>query len=287
MIRFALLLLVYVSVCLSAPWELQAEKIGTGFEGAEGPVWAKEGYLLFSDTQTQKIHKIVPGQPATVFREASNGANGNTFDRQGRLYSCEYKSRRVTRTLKDGKIETLVDSFEGKRLNAPNDIVVRRDGHVYLTDPLFTPLDRRDLDFYGVYHLTPQGRLEVIAKPKGRPNGIALTPNGRMLYVANTDEKNIRAYDVDKEGKVSNERVVVPDLPSGPDGIKVDSDGNIYVTGRELTVYSPAGQLVGKILLPEGSRNCAFGDADLKTLYITGLKSIWKVRIPVKGSIQY
>ena len=94
MTRFALLLFMYVSVCLSAPWELQAEKIGTGFEGAEGPVWAKEGYLLFSDTQAQKIHKIVPGQPATVFREASNGANGNTFDRQGRLYSCEYKSRR-------------------------------------------------------------------------------------------------------------------------------------------------------------------------------------------------
>ena len=108
----------------------------------------------------------------TVFRSNSNGANGNTFDRQGRLYTCEYRSRRVTRTLKSGKIEVLAETWEGKRFNAPNDIIVRRDGHVYFTDPLFTPLEKRDLDFYGVYHIAPNGKIEIVAKPKGRPNGM-------------------------------------------------------------------------------------------------------------------
>ncbi len=287
MSRLTLLALATFSLAWSAGWEVQAEKIEGGFAGAEGPVWIRAGYLLFSDTQTDKIHKLVPGQPVTAFREGSNGANGNSLDRQGRLYTCEYKSRRVTRTSPDGRIEVIADKFEGKRFNAPNDIVVRRDGHVYFTDPLFTPLDRRDLDFYGVYHWRSGGQIEVIAKPKGRPNGIALSPDGKILYVANTDEKNIRAYNLDRNGAASNERTVISDLPSGPDGIKVDSKGNIYVTGREVTVYSSVGQPIGKIVTGEGTRNCAFGDADGKTLYMTGRTSIWKARLPVKGSFQY
>jgi hypothetical protein len=127
------------------------------------------------------------------------------MDRQGRLYTCEYISRRVTRTSKSGKIEVLAEKWEGRRLNAPNDIVVRRDGHVYFTDPLFAPLEKRELDFYGVYHITPKGQMELVAKPKGRPNGIALSPDGKILYVASSDERNIRAYDVDKQRK-PNER---------------------------------------------------------------------------------
>jgi gluconolactonase len=223
----------------------------------------------------------------SAYRTDSNGANGNTMDRQGRLYTCEYRSRRVTRTLKNGKVEVFADKFEGKRFNAPNDIIVRRDGHVYFTDPLFTPLDKRDLDFYGVYHVTPKGQMEVIAKPKGRPNGIALSPDGKILYVANSDERNIRAYDLDKKGNASNERFVVPKLPGGPDGIRVDAKGNIFVTGRNIEVYSASGQHLGQIALPQSARNLAFGDADFKTLYITGRDSLFRVRLETPGAIHY
>ena len=135
-----------------------------------------------SDYSRDRLYRnYLPGKAPEVYREDSHGANGNTMDRQGRLYSCEYKSRRVTRTDRKGKVEIFAEKFEGKRFNAPNDIVVRRDGHVYFTDPLFTPLDQRDLDFYGVYHITPQGKIEAIARmPKTRPNGITLSPDGRL-----------------------------------------------------------------------------------------------------------
>lgn len=265
----------------------KVETVADGFQGGEGPVWSRDGYLLVSDTMARKIYKYVPGKGKSVYREQSDGANGNALDRQGSLYTCEYVARRVTRTSKTGKVDTLVDSYQGKRLNAPNDIIVRRDGHVYFTDPLFTPLDRRDLDIYGVYHVTPEGEMELVASPKGRPNGIALSPNGKILYVANTDERIIRAYDLDGKGKASNERVLITDMPGGPDGLKTDSKGNLYIAARGIQIYSPAGKHLGVIEVPGGARNCAFGDGDFKTLYITGRTSLFRVRLNVKGSAQY
>jgi len=260
------------------------ETLGTGFLGAEGPVWIKDGgYLLFSDTRSEKIHKYVPGQGITVWREKSGGASGNAVDREGRLYSCEYKTRRVTRTLKNGFVETLIDKYQGKRFNAPNDIVVRHDGHLWFTDPLFTPLESRDLDFYGVYHRAPDGTLELIAKPQGRPNGIALSPDGRILYVANTDERNLRAYDVDKRGRASNERVFIEKLSSAPDGIKTDSAGSLYITGDDVAIYSKEGKLQSRIASPEYVRNIAFGERDFRTLYITSQQSLMKVTLNVRG----
>src|SRR5689334_19093718 len=267
--------------------KLQVEQVAAGFPGGEGPVWSRQGFLIFSDYSKDRLYKLVPGKTPEVYREDSHGANGNTMDRQGRLYSCEYKSRRVTRTDRNGKVEVFVETFEGKRFNAPNDIVVRRDGHVYFTDPLFTPLDHRDLDFYGVYHVTPKGKIGTIARlPKTRPNGITLSPDGKILYVANTDERNIRAYDLNKNGEASNERVVVSDLPGGPDGIRTDAKGNLYITARGVVVYSPSGHLLGKIDTPVNPRNLAFGDSDLRTLYMVG-NSIYRVRLDVPGSVQY
>ena len=266
---------------------LKVEPVASGFPGGEGPVWSRRGYLLFSDYSTDTIHRYDPAKGVSVFRKDSHGANGNTLDRRGRLYTCEYRSRRVTRTAKSGKIEVLAERWQGKRLNAPNDIVVRRDGHVYFTDPLFTPLENRELDFYGVYHLTPKGKLELVARPKGRPNGIALSPDGSILYVANTDERNIRAYDLEKNGKAANERVHIAALPSAPDGMRVDAKGNLYITGRHISVYSAHGQPLGQIALPESARNCAFGDAGFKTLYITGQNTLFRVRLETPGAIQY
>jgi gluconolactonase len=268
--------------------DYKIEKLAGGFTFTEGPAWSHDGFLLWSDVPNNKIWKWAPGEKPVVFRDGSNGANGNTFDAKGNLYTCESRSRRVTRTDKKGNIEVIAESFQGKRFNAPNDIVVRRDGHIYFTDPAFgNQADTREMDFYGVYHITPRGEINLVAKPKGRPNGIALSPNGRILYVANTDERALYAYDVARDGTTSNERILVKDIDGPADGIAVDEKGNIYVTANQLPVYSPEGKLLHTIQFAETPRNCAFGDPDLGTLYVTAYTSVYRLRLGVKGSVQY
>jgi gluconolactonase len=284
----ALSLLVSFAICGQDFSHISIEKVDAGFRFTEGPVWSREGFLLFSDVPNNHIRKMAPGERSTVFREDSHGANGNTFDAQGRFYSCESKTRRVVRMDKKGKIETLAEKWEGKRLNAPNDIVVRKDGHIYFTDPAFgDQADTRELSFYGVYHITPKGVMSLIAKPAGRPNGIAFSPNGKILYVDNSDDRNVRAYDVDRNGEVSNERVVVSNIDGPPDGMKVDEKGNLYITAKGIAVYSPEGKLLQTIELSETPANCAFGDPDLQTLYITARTSLYRIRLNVKGAVQY
>jgi gluconolactonase len=284
----ALSLLFGFAICGQDFSHISIEKVDAGFRFTEGAVWSREGFLLFSDVPNNHIRKLVPGERSTVFREDSHGANGNTFDAQGRLYSCESKTRRVVRMDKKGKIEVLAEKWEGKRLNAPNDIVVRKDGHIYFTDPAFgDQADTRELTFYGVYHITPKGVMSLIAKPAGRPNGIAFSPNGRILYVDNSDDRNVRAYDVDRNGEVSNERVVVSNIEGVPDGMKVDEKGNLYITAKGIAVYSPEGKLLHTIDISETPANCAFGDPDFQTLYITARTSLYRVRLNVKGSVQY
>jgi len=264
---------------------LQIEKAAHGFRYADGPAWSHDGYLVFSDVPAGKIMRHVPEHGAEVFRESSNGAAGNAFDSQGRLYTCETRARRVTRTDKKGRIEVVAEKWEGKRLNAPNDLAVSKSGHVYFTDPAFgNQADTRELDFYGVYHITPKGQLSVVAKPVGRPNGIALSPNGHILYVTNSDERNIRAYDVDHGGEVTGERVVVPAVDGIPDGIRTDEKGNLYVAAKGLAVYSPDGKLLTTLPMPETPSNCAFGDPDFETLYITARTTLYRVRLDVKGA---
>ncbi len=164
---------------------------------AEGAVWSPEGFLLFSDTVTDQIKKWTPGKGLSDYLSLPGGAAGSAYDEEGRLYICEFHARRVTRTGKNGKTDVLAARFEGKRLNAPSDIVVRRDGNVYFTDPAFgNQQDSRELDFYGVYRIKTNGELEAIARWKTRPNGIALSPNGRLLYVADSDARLIRVYDL-------------------------------------------------------------------------------------------
>jgi sugar lactone lactonase YvrE len=268
--------------------EPQMERVATGFQFTEGPAWSREGFLLFSDIPNNNVIKYVPGQKTTVFRENSNGANGNVFDAQGRLYSCESRTRRVVRMDKKGGMQVLAEKWEGKRLNAPNDIVVRKDGHAYFTDPAFgNQADTRDLDFYGVYHITPKGELSLIAKPAGRPNGIAFSPNGRVLYVANSDEHNVRAYDVDRNGDAANERVVISGIEGVPDGIRVDEKGNVYVAATGIAIYDPHGKLIETIGMAETPANCTFGDSDFNTLYITARTSLYRIRRNVKGALQY
>ena len=183
----------------------------------------------------------------------------------------------------------LLDKWEGKRLNATNDIVVRKDGHTYFTDPAFgSREDTRELDFYGVYHIDPKGNAELIAKPKGRPNGIGLSPDGRTLYVANTDERRLYTYDLDRKGAASGERVLIEGIDGPPDGLAVDEKGNIYITANQLPVYSPQGKLLHTIAFGERPANCTFGGEDLSLLYVTARTSLYVVRqLGVKGAVQH
>jgi gluconolactonase len=263
---------------------IRIEKVATGYAFAEGPTWSPMGFLIFSDIPNNKLIQFVPGQAADVFRDNSSGATGNRFDAQGRLYTCESHSRRVTRTDKKGRVEVLAERWQGKRLNAPNDLAIRKEGDVYFTDPAFgNQRDTRELDFFGVFHLSRKGELEVIAKPKGRPNGIALAPDGRTLYVSNSDEKNVRAYDLDKSGAASNEQILISGIDGVPDGICVDEKGNLYVAANQIQVYSAQGKPLGEIHTAETPSNCAFGDPDLGSLYITARTTVYRARLDVKG----
>ncbi|MBL8228081.1 MAG: SMP-30/gluconolactonase/LRE family protein [Bryobacterales bacterium] len=283
----AWILMVGASTLAQDFTDLKVEKVAGNYRFTEGPVWSREGFLIFSDVPNNRVVKWVPGVGVQTFRDNSAGTNGNTFDPQGRLISCESRTRRVVRKTKDGW-EVLADKYQGKRLNAPNDVVVRKDGHIYFTDPAFgEQIEGRELDFYGIYHITPKGELELMAKPKGRPNGVTLSPNGRILYVANSDERVIYAYDLDGSGKAANERVFVKDIDGPPDGIRTDEKGNLYVTCNQLAIYTPQGKLLKTIEFAETPRNCAFGDPDFQTLYVTALTSVYRVRLNVKGAVTY
>jgi gluconolactonase len=268
--------------------EIQIQKVVAGLTFTEGPVWSRDGFLYFSDIPANRILQFVPGKGLVIFRENSNGANGNALDAQGRLYTCEGHLRRLTRTDRKGKVEVLAERYQGKRLNSPNDVVVRKDGNVYFTDPAFgSSDDKRELDFYGVYRVTLKGVLEVVAKPKGRPNGIALSPNGRILYVSNSDERNIRAYDLDHAGVASNERVLVSGIEGVPDGLRTDEKGNLYLAAKKIFIYSPEGKQLDEISLGDTPSNCAFGDPDFQSLYVTARGSVYRIRLEAKGSVQY
>jgi gluconolactonase len=271
---------------------MRVEKVVKDLHYAEGPVWSYDGFLLFSDTVVDQLRKLTPGAGDAVFAQRPGGAMGNAYDTDGRLYTCEFRERRVTRTSKNGKTEVLAERFEGKRLNAPNDVVVRRDGHVYFTDPAFgAQQDSRELDFYGVFHITPKGELELVAKWKTRPNGIALAPDGRTLYVSDSDDHSVRAYDLDRKGVASSERVIIEKIPGIPDGLRTDQNGNLYVAAKNVYVYEVPDKgetkLLGQVPLGETPSNLAFGDPDMETLYITARTSIYRVRLGVKGALPY
>jgi len=254
------------------------ELIGKGYTYTQGPAWSRDGSLIFSDTAGDKLWKWIPGGQPSVFRPSANGPSGNAFDSQGRLYTCETRARRVTRTAKDGRIEVLAEQWEGKKLNAPDDLALSKSDHVYFTDPAFgEQQDHRELDFYGVYHLPPKGPLKLVAKPAGRPNGIALSPNGRVLYVTNSDEKNLRAYDVDRNGDAAGERVLAR-LDGVPGGIRVSEKGDLYIAiPKGIAIYSAEGKPMHTIELHDRASNCAL-DPDGKTIYVTARGSVYRVR---------
>jgi len=213
------------------------EKVAGGFQFTEGPVWDLRGFLLFSDIPANTMYRWTPGSGApVVFRKPTNHTNGNTLDLEGRLISCEHDGR-LTRTEHGGIVITLAERFEGKRLNSPNDVVVKSDGSLYFTDPPYgIAKEQEELGFYGVYRLK-DGALTLLTRSHTRPNGLAFSPDETLLYVANSDpdENLVRVYDVQSDGTIENGRVFAdlksPGKDGLADGMKVDVRGNLYTTG--------------------------------------------------------
>jgi gluconolactonase len=267
----------------------QAERLATGFVFTEGPLWHPDGFYYFVDVRSSVLYRLTPGRAHEVVRDKTGGGNGTTFDLQGRLILCEGENRRVTRTAGDGRIEVLMDRFEGKRLNRPNDVVCKSDGSIYFTDPgLRVPLGERELPYAGIYRVAPDGTQSLVADFE-YPNGLAFSPDERRLYVANTRwAQYIHVLELDAGGAMVRRRIFA-DMSSDetdgvPDGMKVDVDGRVYCTGPGGTwVFAPDGTRLGIIRTPEVPANLAFGGPDLKTLFFTARTSVYTMRVKVPG----
>jgi gluconolactonase len=267
----------------------QAERLATGFVFTEGPLWHPDGFYYFVDVRASMMYRITPGRPHEVVREKTGGGNGTTFDLQGRLILCEGDNRRVTRRAADDRFEVLVDRFEGKRLNRPNDVVCRSDGSIYFTDPgLRVPLAEREVEHAGVYWIAPDGAVSLVADFE-YPNGLAFSPDERLLYVANTRwAQYIHVLELDADGRMARRRIFA-DMSSDetdgvPDGMKVDVEGRVYCTGPGGTwVFAPDGTRLGVIRTPEVPANLAFGGPDLQTLFFTARTSVYTLRAKVPG----
>jgi gluconolactonase len=272
--------------------------LGEGYGGtlgpAEGPLWWKEGgYLLFSDIHNDKRMKYTPNQGVTVFKEGTNRANGLTRDLQGRLLACEHDSRRVTRQELDGSTTVLANSFQGRRLNRPNDIVVKSDGCIYFTDPWTNPAaqEQWDLTFAGVYRLTPDlGTYTLLTDSFILPNGLAFSPDESVLYINDSRRGHIRAFDLMPNGTLAKQTDrVFADLrgpePGVPDGMKVDTAGNVYCGGAGgIWILDPQGKKLGRIVHGQpATTNIAFGGDDWKTLYFTSRTHLGAVNLKIAG----
>jgi gluconolactonase len=267
------------------PKDASLERVATGFRFTEGLVWlAEETCLLFSDVPGNQILKLKPNGEVVTFRQPSGNANGLAQDREGRLIACEPSNRRVTRTEKDGSTTLLVDQFQGKKLNGPNDVVVQLDGALYFTDPSYgIKPDQQEQPIQGVYRLSPDGKqLTIVASDFEKPNGLAFSPDEKKLYVGDSQRRHIRVFDVREDGTLSKSRIFC-DMSTrargSPNGMKVDACGHIYCAGpRGVWIFDAEGNYLGTIVTPETAANCAWGDDDRRSLYITAVNSIYKIR---------
>ena len=272
--------------------------LADGFGGAQGPAegplwWREDGYLVFSDIHNNRRMKYDPGKGVSLLLEPTNRANGLTRDLQGRLVACEHDSRRVTRQELDGSITVIANSFQGRQLNRPNDVVVKSDGCIYFTDPWTSPNapQQWDLTFSGVYRVTPDlGTLSLLVDDFIVPNGLAFSPDESALYINDFRRGHIRAFDVAQNGTLAkaSDRVFV-DLrgaePGVPDGMKVDVEGNVYCGGAGgLWIIDPKGKKLGRVVHgAPATTNLAFGGADWKTLYFTSRNHLGSVNVKIAG----
>lgn len=257
--RAPLALLALLPALAQQPAPHLIQRVAGGFRYADGVAIEPAGSLLVADPPEDRILRLEFGKPVTSARKPSGGAAGLAFDSKGRLVLCETQARRVARIEDSGKLAVLADQFEGKPLNGPNDLAIRSGDHIYFTDPAFgSAQDHRQLPFHGVFHISPRGELAAVFRSESRPTGIALSPEGKLLYVAFADERLVRVFDVARSGAASNPRVLIARTGSIPLGIRTDRDGSLLVAaGDFVEIYTPKGALIEKIRIPERAVNLA------------------------------
>lgn len=277
------------------------ERLYSGCRWAEGPVWFRDGdYLLWSDIPNRRMLRYLPDGTVSTYRADSNFSNGNTRDRQGRLVTCEHGPRRVTRTELDGTITVLADRFEGKRLNSPNDVVVHSGGSIWFTDPTYGILSdyegfeaQPEQASHNVYRLDPEtGDLQTVVSDFLQPNGLAFSPDEKLLYVADSGgshdadaPRHIRVFDVIDGATLANGRVFCTIDGGIPDGMRVDMHGNVWTSGGPAVhCFAPDGALLGRIHVPEGVANLTFGGIRGNRLFITATTSLYAIYLTTRGA---
>lgn len=267
--------------------------VASGFGFTEGPVWDPAGFLIVSDEVANKIFRVyLDGRKEELV--SLGDPDGNTYDRRQQLIDCASVLRSIIRIDRRGEYKILASRFEGKRFNSPNDVVIGPDSAIYFTDPtLDLPQgQRQELPFQGVYRLGPSGKVTLLTKQLSQPNGLAFSPDGKRLYVDDSERRNIYVFDFTSKHKPSNGRVFAEE-PGGkgdgvPDGMKLDRMGNLYVTGpKGIWVWDPQGRHLGTIVLPEQPANLAWGDREYSTLYITASSSVYRLQSKSHGFVPY
>ncbi len=275
--------------------DVDVETMATGFEFTEGPIWHPSAhFLIFSDMPGDHMRRWSVSDGISTFRKPSNKANGNAYDQEGRIVTCEHATSRVTRTEKDGSITVLATHWKDQELNSPNDIVVKRDGAIYFTDPSFGRLEyfgvprEQDLSFQGVYRLEPSnGALELLTDDIFQPNGLCFSLDESRLFINDTERQHIRVFDVEADGTITGGRIWAQPTGEGegvPDGMKIDTHENLYCTGPGgIHVFDPDANCLGVIHVPEVVANFTWGDEDMCSIFITASTSLYRVRVKVPG----
>jgi len=261
------------------PWvEHRIEKIVSGFHYIGGMAASRDGHLLFSDSPRGRIHKWAGGQEVTFLPEAFKDPAGLAVDEHGRLLVCESGARRIVRIKPGDTLEPVVIAFEGRPLNSPRDMAIRKDGTIFFTDPAFgSSHEYMSLSFHGVYRLSSKGEAVALARWDRRPTGIALSPDGKTLYVAIGDDRTIHAFDLDRQGNASGDRVLISGISGVPNALRTDDKGRLYVAAHMVYIYSPEGKPLGQIETTDRPTSLAFGEAGGKTLFVGTRSSIYRV----------
>jgi len=279
-------------------WDLvdhqaKLQTVATGFGFTEGPMWDAAGFLYVSDETINKIFRVYPdGKKEEVI--ALGDPDGNTFDREHRLIDCASVLRAIIAVTPEGKYKILADRYDGKKFNSPNDVIVGPDGALYFTDPTLDLVagEKQEIPFQGVYRLDDKGNVRLLTKDLTQPNGLAFSPDGKHFYIDDSEQRNIRVYDAASDGTLSNGRIFGEEPGAKhdgvPDGIKVDKNGNLFVTGpRGIWVWDAQGNHLGTIALPEQPANLTWGDKDYRTLYITATTSVYRLELKTQGFEPY
>ena len=276
----------------------EIEVVDSGFEFTEGPVWDHNNdSLIFSDMPGNKMRKWTQSDGVEPYRNPSNMANGNAYDNLGRLVSCEHATSRVTRTEKDGEIKILASHFEGKELNSPNDIIVSTKGVVYFTDPTFGRMEyygvlrECELEVRGVYMIDNEGELTLLADDFDQPNGLCFSDDESKLFVNDSMKNHIRVFDINADGALTGGAVwstLESDGDGVADGMKIDMENNLYCCGPGgIHILDSRAISLGVIKIPEPAANFTWGEADMKSLFVTASSSLFKLRVKIPGRLAY